>query len=142
VLDWGGYSLNIAIARVLNLTPPEAEPVKLGFSLADPSVVPHGLDLEQSGAAREAVLRSVEGFARDLVSSLRFYQSQPDSLGIREIVLTGGTAEMPGLAAELERLIGVYVRLGDPFGRLKVGRKVSRDRAGSLTAAIGLGIED
>jgi Tfp pilus assembly PilM family ATPase len=106
-------------------------------------VVPHGLSSEQAAASREAVTRSVEGFARDLVSSLRFYQSQPDSLGIREIVLTGGTAEMPGLAAELERLIGVYVRLGDPFGRVKLSRKVKqRDRAGSLAAAIGLGIED
>lgn len=143
VLDWGGYSLNVAVARALDLTPLEAEPIKLALSLTDTAVVPQGLTTEQADAAREAVIRALEAFARDLVSSLRFYQSQPESLGIRELVLTGGTAELPGLAAELERLIGVYVRVGDPLGRVKVSRRMKQpDRMGSLAAAIGLGIED
>ena len=143
VLDWGGFSLNVAIARTLDLTPVEAEPIKLGLSLADTALVPTGLTSEQADAARAAVVGALESFARDLVSSLRFYQSQPDSLGIREIVLTGGTADMPGLASELERLIGVYVRVGDPLARVKVARRVKqREQIGSLAAAIGLGIED
>ena len=77
------------------------------------------------------------------MSSLRFYQSQPDSLAIRELVLSGGTSELPGLAEELERLLDVRVRLGDPLGRVKVGRRVKqREQLGSMAAAIGLGIED
>jgi hypothetical protein len=50
---------------------------------------------------------------------------------------------MPGLASEVERLIGVSVRVGDPLGRVKVSRRVKQDeQVGSLAAAIGLGIED
>ena len=50
---------------------------------------------------------------------------------------------MPGLADELQRLIGVVVRVGDPLGRVSVGKRVATDRArGSLAVAIGLGIED
>ena len=143
VLDWGGFTLNVAIARALDLTPSQAEQIKLGLSLTDKTVVPAGMTSEQADTARAAVLRALEGFARDLVSSLRFYQSQPDSLGIRELVLTGGTAAMPGLASEVERLIGVSVRVGDPLGRVKVSRRVKQDaQVGSLAAAIGLGIED
>lgn len=143
VLDWGGSTLDAAIGGALELAPADARAVKLRLSLADASAVPANLTPEQAEAAREAVRRALEAFARDLVSSLRFYQSQPDSLSIRELVLSGGTAELPGLAAELERLLDVRVRVGDPLGRVKVGRRVKqREGLGSLAAAIGLGIED
>ena len=58
-------------------------------------------------------------------------------------MLTGGTAHLPGLAGELERLIGVRVRVGDPLARVKVSKKVGdAEQIGSLAVAIGLGIED
>jgi Tfp pilus assembly PilM family ATPase len=88
------------------------------------------------------VRRQLQTFARELVSSLQFYQNQPGSLGIGEIILTGGTAQMPGLARELERLIGVRVRVGDPLRRVRASKRVPTDELGSLSVAIGLGIED
>jgi type IV pilus assembly protein PilM len=142
VLEWGGHSLDVSIAKALDLSPSEARPLKLNLSIAEPSI-PAGLTSEQAGVVRDAVLREVHEFARELVSSLQFYQSQPGSLGIGEIVLTGGTAQLPGLAAELSRLLGVQARVGDPLARVKVGKKVDAEQQfGSLTAAIGLGIED
>ena len=141
VLEWGGSSLNTGIARALDLAPSQAEPIKLSLSLAEPSI-PAGLTAEQSEKVREAVVAELNNFARELVSSLQFYQSQSGSLGIGEIVLTGGTAHLPGLAAELAKLIGVRVRVGDPLANVKVAKKVDRDQPlGSLAAAIGLGIE-
>ena len=143
VLEWGGYALDVGIARALDLTPVEAEEIKYALSLATPGALPEGLSAEQATAAREAVERQLQTFARELVSSLQFYQSQPGSLPIGELVLTGGTAQLPGLAAELERLIGVPVRIGDPLGRVKVSKKVrDREQTGSFAIAIGLGIED
>jgi type IV pilus assembly protein PilM len=141
VLEWGGRSLDLGIAKALDLSPSEAAPLKLALSLAEPSI-PAGLTSEQADRVREAVVREVHEFARELVSSLQFYQSQPGSLGIGEIVLTGGTAQLPGLAAELSRLLGVRARVGDPLAHVKVGKKVDREQQlGSLTSAIGLGIE-
>ena len=141
VLDWGGASLNAGIARALDLAPSEAAPIKLSLSLAEPSI-PAGLTSEQAEKVRQAVVQELHNFARELVSSLQFYQSQPGSLGIGEIVLTGGTAHLPGFAAELATLIGVRVRVGDPLANVKIGKKVDREQPlGSLAAAIGLGIE-
>jgi type IV pilus assembly protein PilM len=141
VLDWGGSSLNSGIARALDLAPSEAEPIKLSLSLSEPSI-PAGLTSEQAEKVREAVLHELQAFARELVSSLQFYQSQTGSLGIGEIVLTGGTAHLPGFAAELAKLIGVRVRVGDPLANVKVAKKVDRELPlGSMAAAIGLGIE-
>jgi type IV pilus assembly protein PilM len=142
VVEWGGSSLNIALARIFDSTPTEVEPIKRSLSL-DGTTTPDGLSPEQTELALEAVRRQVQSFARELVSSLQFYQNQPDSLGIGEIVLTGGTTHLPGLAAELERLIGVHVVVGDPLARLKLPKRLqSVDQVGSLAVAIGLGIED
>jgi type IV pilus assembly protein PilM len=142
VLEWGGSSLNVAIARALDLSPSEAEPWKRAFALGTTAPI-EGLSEAQSSELREAVQRQVQAFARELVSSLQFYQGQPSSLGIGEIVVTGGTAHLPGLAEELQRLIGVNVRVGDPLARVKVGKKVAdEEQLGSLAVAIGLGIDD
>jgi type IV pilus assembly protein PilM len=140
VFDWGGASLNIAIARALDITPSQAEPIKRSLTLrgTDEPVVSD----DRTEKAREVVLQQLEAFARDLVSSLRFYQNQPGALGIGEIVLTGGTAHLPGLPEELQRLTGVPARLGDPLGRVKTGKRLEvPNELGSLSVAIGLGME-
>ena len=125
------------------MAPSEAEPIKRALSLARAGRDSGGLHAGAGGGRARAVGAELQTFARELVSSLQFYQNQPGSLGIGEIVLTGGTAQLPGLAAELERLIGVHVRVGDPFARVKVSRSSTRrDQIGSLAIAIGLGIED
>ena len=142
VLDWGGANLNVAIARELDIAPSEAESIKRTLSLMqlDP---PEGLTEDQAQRAREGIQRQLQSFARELVSSLQFYQKQENSLGIGEIVLTGGTAHLHGLAEELQTLTGVRVRPGDPLARVKVGKKIKEaEQVGSLAIAIGLGIED
>jgi type IV pilus assembly protein PilM len=142
VLEWGGSALNVAIARALDAAPSEVDGVKRALALTD-EMVPEGLSEEQAKKARDAMRRAIQTFARELVSSLQYYQNQPGSLGIGEIVLTGGTAHLAGLAGELERLIGVRVRVGDPLARMKVSKKVGEaEQVGSLAVAIGLGIED
>jgi type IV pilus assembly protein PilM len=142
VVEWGGSAINVAIARALDVSPLEAEPVKRALSLEGPLLI-EGLTAEQAQAVDEAVRRQVHTFARELVSSLQFYQGQPGSLGIGEIVVTGGTAHLPGLAAELQRLIGVSVRIGNPLGRVRVGKRIGEpEQVGSLAVAIGLGIDD
>jgi type IV pilus assembly protein PilM len=142
VLEWGGSALSVAIARALDAAPSEVDSVKRAMTLIE-ETVPEGLTAEQAKKARDAMRRAIQTFARELVSSLQYYQNQPGSLGIGEIVLTGGTAHLQGLADELEQLIGVRVRVGDPLARMKVSKKIGEEhQLGSLAVAIGLGIED
>ena len=142
VLDWGGWSLNIAIARELDKAPSEVEAIKRQLSLAHATEI-DGLTSEQVTKVRDAAQRALAAFARELVSSLHFYQAQPGALGIGEVVLTGGTAHMDGLPEAIGELVGVPIRLGDPFKRVKVGPNIVHDvQHGSVAVAIGLGIED
>ena len=80
---------------------------------ARPSV--RGARRGRANRAIEAVRLRLTPFARELVSSLQFYQTQPDSLGIGEIVITGGTSQLEGLGDALHQMIGVQVRVGDPL---------------------------
>lgn len=142
VLDWGGWSLNVAIARALDRAPSEVEAIKRQLSFARDTEV-DGLRAEQVTKIRDAAQRALAAFTRELVASLHFYQAQPGALGIGEIVLTGGTAHMDGLPEAVGQLVGVPIRLGDPFKRVKVGPNVAHEaQHGSLAVAIGLGIED
>ena len=139
VIDWGGANLDDAISRAARVPVEEATTMKHALSLAPSEPTAVG----ESDKAREAVLRELHAFAKQLVSSLHFYQNQPGALEIGEIVITGGTAALPGLADELGRLLGASVRVGDPLARVKVGKKANTDGPlGSLAVAIGLGIED
>jgi type IV pilus assembly protein PilM len=142
VLDWGGWSLNVAIARELDRAPSEVESIKRQLSFSHATEV-EGLTAEQVTKTRDAVQRALATFSRELVASLQFYQAQPGALGIGEVVLTGGTAHMDGLIDAVGELVGVPVRIGDPFKRVKVGPKITgEDQPGSVAIAIGLGIED
>jgi type IV pilus assembly protein PilM len=138
VLDWGGAHVTAAIERALEVDTAEAERIKrsLDVSTKEPGD-------EQTARATEAARREVNGLARELASSLHFYQDQPDSLGFADITITGGGAHLEGLAAQLEELIGIHVRVADPFARVGSGHGISSDgQDGALAVAIGLGIED
>ena len=142
VLDWGGWTLNVAIARELDRAPSEVEAIKRHLSFAQATEI-DGLTAEQVVKCRDGIQRALGVFARELISSLHFYQAQPGALGIGEVVLTGGTAHMDGFVDAVGEAIGVPVRVGDPFRRVKVGPHVAHDgQLGSLAIAIGLGIED
>ena len=141
VLEWGGAELNAGLARALEMSGPEVESVKRSLSLTGGSS-PEGLTPDQAAAAVEVLHRGIESLVRELVSSLTYYQSQPTSLAIGEIVITGGGADLAGLPEELARHLGVPVRLGDPLGRLEVTHPVDETEIGSYAIAVGLGIED
>jgi type IV pilus assembly protein PilM len=134
VLEWGGGRLDAAIARELGVTNEEAAEVKLGLALNS--------DDPEQARARNAVKHELTTLARELVASLQFYQAQPDSLALSEILVTGGTTRMPGFFEELERVVRARVRPADPLGAVEADSNISaRNDLASMTIAIGLGVE-
>lgn len=145
VLDWGGARIDTVLSRDLGLTSEEAAELKLSLTLDDEAGdddLPPAAD-SRVGPARESVKKELGTLARELVASLQFYQSQPESLPIAEILVTGGTTRLPGFAEELERLVRARVRVADPAGSVAPERPAltERDDLSSLTVAIGLGVE-
>jgi type IV pilus assembly protein PilM len=142
VLDWGGARVTGAIERALDVDAEEAEQIKCSLDISAKTEESEPAD-ERTTKATEAARREVNGLARELASSLHFYQDQGDSLGFAEIAVTGGGAHLQGLAEQLEELIGISVRVADPFARVGSGHGISSNgQDGALAVAIGLGIED
>jgi type IV pilus assembly protein PilM len=140
VIDWGGKDLTEAVSEELEIETPQAERIKCSLRL-DSDFVPEGLTEDVAARAHDAVARGLRGFARELVSSLQFYQSQPDSLDLREIALAGGTAQLAGLAEALEQMVSVPVRVGDPTVNLSLTKKIKGgDPSPAHAVPIGLGM--
>ena len=139
VLEWGGANLEDAIARELGLSTDEARQLMLALDLGDDA---SDGDDPSLARARAVLARELQTLARELIASLRFYQSQPGSLAISTVLITGGTTKLRGLAEELERLTRVRVRRADPLAGVQTADAVgTRDDLASLAVAIGLGIE-
>ncbi len=142
VLEWGGAKLSAAIERALRVSPEEAEQIKRSLSLNGEVFEGNAVDNRTTRAA-EAVRREVQSLARELGSTLEFYQAQPASLSLAKVSMTGGSSHLRGLDKALEKLIGVPVHVPDPFARVgKDHDAAAAGQVGSLAVAIGLGIED
>jgi len=141
VLEWGGSKLARALERELACTATEADRILVGLNLEPDGVVLAGD--ERLERAVEAARRELQVLARELVASLEFYQGQPGSLPISEILLAGGSTRIRGLAGELGRLTRVRVRVADPLTRVELDEGFEpRDDIASLAVAIGLGVDD
>ena len=89
VIEWGGGSRHGRRPDPgAHALPGGADQARADARLGDRA--PEGLSEEQASRARKAMLHEVNAFARELVSSLQFYQAQPGSLDIGEILVTGG----------------------------------------------------
>ena len=133
VFDWGGSALEEAIASSLDVRPAEAAMILRHLSLSGPGRQYETLDEVTRAKATDAVRQRLTPFARELVNSLQFYQTQAESLGIGGIQITGGTSHLEGIDDALHQMIGVNVSVGDPLSR--VIRAADFDPA--LESAIG-----
>jgi type IV pilus assembly protein PilM len=145
VFNWGGAALEEAIATTLEVHPAEATTILRHLSLSGPGRQFDALDEASRARALDAVRLRLNPFARELVTSLQFYQTQSESLGIGGILITGGASHLEGFAGALHEMIGVNVSVGDPLSRVR--RAGEFDPAieaviGSMAVPIGLAIDD
>ena len=145
VFDWGGGALQDAVMKELDVPHAEAATILRHLSLSGPGRLYESLTEDDRSRATEAVRLRLSPVARELVSSLQFYQTQENSLGIGEIVITGGTSHLEGLGEALHQMIGVSVRVGDPLARVTLAHELGAGieaTIGSMAVPIGLAIED
>ncbi|MDQ3778523.1 MAG: type IV pilus assembly protein PilM [Actinomycetota bacterium] len=144
VLDWGGSALDRAIGRALE-QPVPAEQLPEDKTLKEVLFTEEahalGLSAQSIAAAQDAARRELQAFGSEIVSSLHFYENQPGSLPVGEIVLSGGAGALSGLAESVERQTGILTRVGDPLARARPRNGLEVPHPGSLAVAIGLGIE-
>jgi type IV pilus assembly protein PilM len=128
----GGAEYTDALTRQFGISAPEADQIKLGHAAA-------GID----GATAEPVLGSVTEFiVEEIQRALSFFWTAATDEPLGGVVLSGGTAGMAGLAAQLGKRLGCAVEIADPFRKVQVDRNVDRrlveSSAPSLAVTVGL----
>lgn len=113
----GGIELTRGIATALNVSLPEAEKIKIAEGKAEAE-----FDLFEESSEQDAVQQrektinaAVAAGLEKLVGEIRrtfdYYISQPDGIGISQIIISGGTSKLSGIDRFLEMKIGTTVTL-------------------------------
>jgi type IV pilus assembly protein PilM len=113
VIGSGGRELTDAIAHDLEVPPETAEALKR--AVGAPS---HD---EMVAKARTAIDRPLSVLLDEVRSSVDYYRNQPGASRLLRVVVTGGTAQLPGLPERLSALVGVHVEPAYMHDLIRVG---------------------
>ena len=116
ILLQGGAEITEALSERLGVPVDAAEALKQSQTLADdPALVaadPASRVLEASAAA----------LVEEIRSSIDYYVSQPTSVAVSRVVLSGGGGRLDGLSRRLGAVLGLPVEHGSPLPSLQVGK--------------------
>lgn len=104
-IPFGGEKITDILAKELKLAPEEAEEKKMQ----------QGLAKRKSKSGVSYIIRQA---MRELTDELREtvdYFVKQKTIPITHILLTGGTAMLPGVAEYIEECVGIKTTIGDPF---------------------------
>lgn len=103
----GGELLTKTLQQAVeNLTPEQAEQYKINY----------GLDAGQlQGKIRQNLMSPIESLTNQIIKTLKFYNNQNNQDPITRLVLSGGTARLPGLIDHLSNITGLEVLMSAPF---------------------------
>lgn len=113
VLGSGGRELTDAIANDLGVPPETAEALKrsIGTQNADESIA----------RARTAIDRPLSVLLDEVRSSIDYYRNQSGAARLQRVIVTGGSAQLPGLPERLSALSGVPVEPAYMHDLIRIG---------------------
>jgi len=76
-----------------------------------------------SGIKTEALEGFYVGLTSELVRSLDFYAASHAEHPVQKLLLSGGTALIPGIAGELEQRLGIEAQVLNPFSVIKASNR-------------------
>lgn len=103
----GGTILTKAIQQaVSNVTPQQAEEYKHTY----------GMQSEQlQGKIAQILMPALEPLVQEIVKTLRYYNNEQPQSPVTRLLLTGGTAQMPGIVSHFTQQTNLEVLLAAPF---------------------------
>ncbi len=132
----GGVAINRAIATDLALTPEQAEEYKKAYGINDQTLG------GKIGKATEPILSSV---LTEVKKAIAFYNQKYGGIdSIKQILLSGGTAKLPGIDLYFAQNSGIETAIANPWKVLSpqsVPKEVL-DNASDYAISVGLAMKD
>jgi len=132
----GGAAINRAIATDFGLSPQQAEEYKKVYGVEGKTLG------GKIGQATEPILSSI---LAEVKKSMVFYsQKYKDDEPVRQILLSGGTAKLPGIEVFFAQKSGIETAIANPWKVLAPQQipKDVLDNAADYTIAVGLAMKD
>jgi type IV pilus assembly protein PilM len=132
----GGNSVTEELARNLGISFDEAEKAKIeGF----------GEDPEARRRFFEGLVGYADLICSEIERSVDYFRSTFGAETIRQVLISGGGALIPGISADLGQRLGIATELVDPFSKITIGKNglggQAADRIGPVAAVVvGLGL--
>jgi type IV pilus assembly protein PilM len=132
----GGNSMTEELARNLGVSLEEAERAKIEGIGDDP---------ESRSRFLEGLLVYADPICSEIERSIDYFRSTFGAESIRQILLSGGGALVPGIAADLGQRLGIETELANPFNKIAIGKNafgdLTAERIGPAAAVVvGLGL--
>lgn len=131
-----GKAMTRSLEQQLNFSEIQAEEYKRSYGLNE---------AELEGKVAKAIMPMFEVITSEVKRAIAYYKSK-HSIGVKRIILVGGSVKMPSLLINLASNIDVEVILGNPW--LKIDYSVSiddnkKDELGvEIATAIGVALKD
>jgi len=129
----GGLAITRALSSDLGVSTQQADELKKAY----------GID-EQDAQIGKALHPILDSIVADIKRAMLTYREKNDNTSIGKIILSGGTALLPGITPFLTQNLGVQVVLGDPFvarGIANVPEEVIAEAA-AYSVVVGLALRD
>ena len=120
---------------------------ELGFELdqATEYMKTYGLDATQlEGKVMQAIKPIFDVVVNEIRRALAFYSGKRPDVPVKRVVLTGGTAKLPGLVLYLAEALGLEVQIGNPWEGISLPSQVSQkliQDSTSYAVSVGLALK-
>ncbi len=127
----GGQVLTRSLEQNIGLDPVQAEGYKRTY----------GLDEAQfQGKVRQVLLPPTKVMVTEMAKATRFFVSQHGTETVKRVLLSGGTAQMPGFVQYITQELGVEVLVAAPFSQAT--GQIPEANHPALTVCVGLLMRD
>jgi type IV pilus assembly protein PilM len=136
-VDMGGRKMTQSLMQQMGLEEEDAEQMKR--------------DLSHGNSSSPSLPKAFEGFLEPLLNEMHYSLEHYIAMDVREnhevekVILTGGSAHLPGIATYFANALNLNVYIGDPWARLLYPedlRPVLHEIGPRLSVAIGLAMRE
>ncbi len=134
-LDFSGFALTRALSKRLGIS----------FKRAAEFQKAKGLKKEVGGLVRPALLPVVDKMIFGVERAMNTYLAQYPKRKIERIILSGGTANMPGLCEYISSKFNIKTEIADPFKEIEfppILKEVIKEIGPSFSVAVGLALAE
>lgn len=116
-----GDAFSRSLSQTLGVDERQAEEYKRAYGMS-PNVL--------EGKVRNALMPVFGIVVDEIKRAIHFYQSEQKGDSPHSVVLSGGSAGMPGVVSELTRALGIEVVIGNPFSKISLNDQTAKSLSG------------